>query len=385
MSEKILVAVADPSSRSSVMSALKNSGYGIYDIGEIVSAADAFSKVNPSLIVADTEFTDWFLSQFRQAASRDLPVICYLKEHNARLAYDYLKKGAYDCITDPLRPIEIVDIVNKSLSKDVLSFDKAAKQNIFDYIAALPLIKKIYMAAGTAAFIGIFWLSVYVAARPSVKSQMEVSHRNVTGVVVGAKSVYVSDWFTQSVYRYARERGELLDVYYFSDFGPLGLATDGASVYSVGTDSLIRRHVVNDAAKRLETAEEYPAPGLVSGGGIFAEKDFIWAGDTQMKKLFLYEIIRAAPPSSGALRKIGEYSTGAISPVAICKKGDKIFLADGVTGSVFSGRIIDDRFIPQKENAAPAGFRVVACAIEDSGFLAVFAGDTTFLKRTKFK
>lgn len=385
MSDKILVAVADPSDRDAITAALKNSSYGVFDIGEIVSAADAFSKVNPSVIVADTEFTDWFLAQFSVSAPRELPIICYLKDHNARLAYDYLKKGAFDCITAPLRPIEIVDIINKSLSKDMLSFDKAARQNIFDYLAALPTVKKIYLGAGTAAFLGVFWLAVYLTVRPGVKSEMEIPNRNITGLVTGARTVFVSDWFTQSVYRYARARGELLDVYYFSDFGPLGLATDGVSVYSVGTDSKIRRHVVNEAAKRLETAEEYAAPGLMSGGGIFVEKDFIWAGDPQMKKLFLYEIVRAAPPASGGLRKIGEYSTGGISPVSVWKKGDRIFLADGATGSVFSGRILDDKFIPQKENTPPPGAKIAAFAAEGSKFLAVFSGDKTFLRRASFK
>jgi CheY-like chemotaxis protein len=399
--EKILVAVNNDADRRSIISALKSSGiFSVYEIGEIVSASEAFARVNPSAIIADTNFTDWFLAQLsprnqedassaspRPSRGGDIPIICYIKYNNARLAYDYLKKGAYDCIADPIRPIEIVDIINKSLSKDMLAFDKTSKQNILDYFAALPRVKKIIFTAAVAGFLAFSWWMVYVFSSPSSSRSIEIPQRHVTGVIAGEKTFYVSDWYTQSIYRYDRRRGDLLDVYYFSDYGPLGLATDGVSIYSVGTDLKVRRYIVNDAAHKLEKTDEYDISSLGSPGGIFIEGGFLWAGDVQAKKIILYEIVKSVS-GQGALKELSEYSTGEISPVALWKKGDVIYVADGKSGSVFTGRLVDTRFIPQKETPPDLkDSRITAFyLIKGNTFLTVFSvGEKTILRRSNFK
>jgi len=393
--EKILVAITNTEDRRAMMSALKSSGYGVYEIGEMVSAAEALARIEPDVIISDTNFTDWFLSQLSgakdsgtESVRREIPILCYIKYNNARLAYEYLKKGAFDCITDPLRPLEIVDIINKSLSKDVLSFDKSSRQNIFDYFAALPLIKKIYLLSSFVGFIALSWWLVYTLSSPSSSRKIEIPQRNITGIIAGEKTFYVSDWYTQSIYRYNRSRGDLMDVYYFSDYGPLGLATDGVGVYSVGTDLKVRRYIVNESSRKLDKTDEYDIPDIDSPGGIFIEGDFLWACDTQGKKIILYEMIKSLS-GSGALKKISEYMTGEIIPVALWKKGDVIYVADGKTGSVYTGRLVDMRFIPQKEtppslkDSKVTGFYALK---KSNSFLVVLSlGEKTIISKMSFK
>ncbi len=378
----VLIAVSDRDVRERLNLILKNTRCSVHYVGEELQAAESFSKYKPDIIIADIDFTEWFLNQLKQSLIREIPVICYIKDYNARLAYDLMKKGAYDCIVDPLKSLEIVDIINKALSTDILSFEKILKQNFFDYFAALPRIKKTYFSAAAS---GVFFLFLYLIFTRGVqpKGIAEVPHKNVTGLIAGGHTIFLSDWYTQSVYRYKRDTGELMDVYYFSDFGPLGIATDGKAIWSIGTDMKIRKHMLNEAAKNLSTVGVFPV-NLASPGGICIEKRNIWLTDTQLNKIISYEIVSPAiePSKSDSLKFVAEYVTGNISPEGILKIDENIFLMDGYTGSLLSGVVFENRYVPKKEFSVKLpNERVLSIAASGKKMFLVIAGDKTTIKQ----
>lgn len=380
---KILIAVSDKSARSHLGDMLKRSNCSLHFVDEFVGAADAFSSVTPDVIIADIEFTEWFLKQLTQTSQRELPVVCYIKDYNARLAYDLMKRGVYDCITDPLRPIEVVDIINKALSKDIIHFDKTTRQSALDYFTALPVKKKISLAIASAAVAALFLLLIFRKSPPP-KNFDDIPHRNITGIIAGRNTIFLSDWFTQSIYRYKRSSGELLGVYYFSDIGPLGIATDGNAIWLVGTDRQVRKCFLDEKLQKLEPVSVSQV-SAASPGGICIDGNNLLLTDMQMNKIQVFEIPYQTPgqtASSGGLKLIAEYGTGSISPTGVWRTKETVFLIDSVSGALVSGVIADNKFVPRKEYAVKLpGEKVLALNGDDGKLFLVISGDKTYIRQ----
>lgn len=389
MSGKILVAISETKPREQFKAILKHTPYDVHYIDIKENAAEVFSSLTPDIVIADIEFTERLLAQLGQTNRREVPIICYIKEYNARLAYDLLKKGAYDCIADPLRQTEILGIISKSLERDILTIEKVERQTLFDYISALPSKNKISLGALAIGVVVLVLFLVYkVVAPPSPKRFIEVPHYHITGVIGGERTVFLSDWFTQAIYRYSRVSGELIGVYYFSDFAPLGIATDGEVIWSIGADQKVRLHQFNETAKELETINVIPID-IASPGGICIEDKTLWVTDSQLNKIYQYEITRSYRQKD-VLKFKSEYTTGGISPSGIWKVLGHIFIIDSPTGALISGIISEGRFIPKKESPVrKANEKVVA--IGGSSHKDIFIalrgveGDKTVLRNIHLK
>ena len=273
-----------------------------------------FVNDNPDAVMIDALYGTAMVEETKKGLPNK-PIICVLPSYDARLAIDMLKAGAFDCVYPPLRISGVMPVLEHATGKT--GQPRAAKPVSWK-------THKKYFYAG-AALLGIILIAALLS-RPGKPNKFELPYNDPTGVVCDAGELWISNWYTQSIYRYkSSEDGvELKKTFYFSDFGPIAVAKYDNFIWSVGNDHTLRQHMIND---NLDVVRSYKFEGYTPSGIAFINNN-LWICDAVSKKLFQFVI------SNGPVQ-VNSYQTGLQSPVGLCWDGASIWTVDAAANKLY--------------------------------------------------
>lgn len=281
----------------------------------------SFANDNPGVIMLDAVYGTAVVEETRKGLPGK-PIICVLPSYDARLAMELLKAGAFDCVYPPFRRSGIIPVIEHVVGKPG-SVDRVA---FTIEGVSWKTHKKFVFGAG--ALLGLLLLAA-VVFRPAKPSRFELPYNDPTAVICGAGEMWISNWYTQSIYRYkTTDDGlELKKTFYFSDFGPVALAENDNYLWSMGNDRTLRQHMLN---ANLDTVRSYKLPGYSPTGMAFINNN-LWICDSYAKKFFQFII-------SNGLVQVNSYETGLQSPVGLSWDGASIWTVDAATNKLYQFR-----------------------------------------------
>lgn len=276
---------------------------------------------NPDAMIIDAAFGSGMIEESKKALPNK-PIICALPSYDARLAVEMLKAGAFDCVAPPFRRGSVAPVIDHAVKKYGLGRPGPVAGGKFSWA-----LHRNYILSGAAAFL-LLALGV-MALLPGKPNRLELPYNDPTSIVCDAGSLWISNWYTQSIYRYAysEDRLELKKTYYFSDYGPLALAKYDNYVWSVGNDHVLRQHMMNE---NLDAVRMYKLAGFSPSGIVFVGNN-LWICDSATKRLYQFLL-------SNGLVQVNYYETGLQSPVGLCWDGESIWTADASTHKLYRFR-----------------------------------------------
>ena len=280
-----------------------------------------FVNDNPDTIMIDAVYGTGTVEETKKGLPNK-PIICVLPSYDARLAVEEMKAGAFDCIYPPVRRSGVIPVVEHAVGKSGPGNMAAEEAKGFSWKA-----HKKFVFAG-AAVVGLL-LFAAVLFKPAKPSRFDLPYNDPTAIICDAGEMWISNWYTQSIYRYkTTEDGlELKKSFYFSDFGPIALAKYDNYIWSVGNDLTLRQHMLND---NLDVVRSYKLAGHSPSGMAFINNN-LWICDSASKKFFQFII-------SNGLVQVNSYETGLQSPVGLCWDGSSIWTVDAATNKLVQFR-----------------------------------------------
>ena len=218
--KNILVVMREPSVAENMRAILSQAGNRVTTLSDEASTRRAIEQNMPDALVLGADFGENFVAELHTMAPR-LAIICWLGEYNARMAVELMKKGAFDCLNPPMRVQEVIAVVSHSLD-----ITRMSMLRLLPVYWAFGKTRKILMSVIAVA---VLFLGARLFIDYRTPLSMRLPYQDPTSVVCEGNNVWVSNWYTQSIYKYRVQGGAfvLLNTYYFSDFGPLALAWDG--------------------------------------------------------------------------------------------------------------------------------------------------------------
>ena len=349
----ILIVMREAAVADDMRAILSQAGNRVTIINDEASARKYIEQNPPQALVLGADFGENFVAEIHKLAPR-LPIICWLGEYNARMAVELMKKGAFDCLTPPMRVQEVIAVVSHSLDITRLSM-----------LRLLP----VYWAYGKTRKILVSIIAICVlffGARMVMNYRaplaMRLPYQDPTSIVYDGQNVWVSNWYTQSIYKYRMQGSSyvLLNTYYFSDFGPLALAWDGTYLWSVGNDLVVRQHIMND---KLEAHKSYRLANENEPVGLAVTNQYVYICDASQKRVFRHL-------NDDTFSLSTSYSFDLPNPVGLVWNDDGIWIADAETsridrlenkGSYLS--VVSSAKLPPDETNSLAAFYVYKSAL----------------------
>jgi hypothetical protein len=279
-----------------------------------------FVNDNPDTVMIDAVYGAAMIEETKKGLPNK-PIICVLPSYDARLALEMMKAGAFDCIYPPFRKSGVIPVVEHAVGKSGPPKAGAGPKPI-----TWKTHKKFFYAGGVVL---ACLLLAAVLFKPAKPMKFDLPYNDPTAIVCDAGEMWISNWYTQSIYRYkATEDGlELKKSFYFSDFGPTALAKYDNYIWSLGNDLTLRQHMLND---NLDVVRTYKLTGHTPTGMVFINNN-LWICDSAAKKFFQFII-------SNGLVLVNTYETGLQSPVGICWDGSSIWTVDAATNKLYRFR-----------------------------------------------
>jgi CheY-like chemotaxis protein len=297
---------------------LSQAGNRITIVNDEASALRVIEQNVPNALVIGADFGDDFIYNLHRSNQR-LPIICWLSEYNSRIAVELMKKGAFDCLTPPMRVQEVIAVVSHALDTGRVSMLR-----LLPIYWAFGKTRKYLLVAIACLllFIGVRAVNQY--RRPL---EMRLPYQDPTSVVCDGQNIWVGNWYTQSIYKYRIAGGEfvLLNTYYFSDFGPLALAWDGTYLWSVGNDLVVRQHLLND---KLEAYRSFHLSGENEPVGLAVTNQYVYICDASQKRIFRHL-------NDDTFNLSTSYSFQLPNPVGLVWSDAGVYIADAETNRIF--------------------------------------------------
>ncbi len=231
-------------------------------VAENITSLNAYLRQPIDMVIVDSSLKDDVFSKIKSTFPKK-PILCFLEEHNARLAVEFMRAGASDCICSSFSNSEVKKVVDHAM----LSYYGAPEEDAFTRLKKLP---KHWVALAAAAILAVLvWGGVSVFGRPaSVRIGLPYAH--ATSMAVSGKNVWVASWYTQTVYQYIifKDKINLVNSSYFADFGPMALASRDNFIWTAGNDFILRQHAQN---KNLDVLKKIPLPKYTLPGMSFAD------------------------------------------------------------------------------------------------------------------
>ncbi|MBN1621427.1 MAG: response regulator [Endomicrobiales bacterium] len=307
-----------------VTTVLNVEGHEVVDAENESSAKSMISRENPDIAIVDSFNGDALLKDIRNAFP-DLPIICWMQERNAHMAVELMHSGAIDCLCPPLRAAEVIGVLNHALGHS--GGIKKGTRLLLPYYSIMKYKKIVY---GVLGFLFLLFILRLYSISSRVKSY-NLPHKNPTGIAWDGKNIWISDWYTQSIYKYSVGGSlKLSGNYYFSGFGPMALALSEKYLWSAGNDLELRQHIRND---RLEIVKTYHIKEH-SPSGIVVVGDYLWLSDSTKNKIYQYLL-------SDKLSYINEFDCPLSYAVGLSWDGVYLWLADAKTNKLYKYRITD--------------------------------------------
>jgi CheY-like chemotaxis protein/sugar lactone lactonase YvrE len=322
-----------------------------------VKALEILKTERPELIFLDLHMPDMpgikVLEEIKKIRD-DIPVIMCSGMNDVDVAIKSIKLGAYDYVSKPFDNIEIIEMAKKALAeKDIALIQEkepeddeisevTAGQDVNDEPEEInedcdsvpdgqvddeknnKHIRINYVfAVGSVLFLLILF-STLIKVNGHRKNRVKkytVTYSNPTSISYDGKSLWISDWYGQTIYKHKIDNNLSIDTYRkFSELYPAAIAwaKDGLWVVDSWTDEI---YCLNkDAALSVKNMYKYPGGDPT---GMFFDGTFLWVCDSEKDEIyrFITEIDN--------FKQISRHQSPGPNPVGIFWDKKNIWTVDG--------------------------------------------------------
>jgi hypothetical protein len=315
---KILLVIGLSKVRTDMSNMLRLQGHEVMTAEGEQSGRALASRDKPDLAIIDATEGNILLTIFKKEFPK-LPCLCWIPERNPQVAVQLIKEGAIDCLCPPLRAADVLGVVDHF-------FGLSSGQNK-GTILSIPVFnlwkyrKPLRVAAGVLAV--AFLLLLFWPRDHTIRA--DLSYRNPTSITGDGTSLWISDWYTQSIYQYTYKDGiKLKKNYYFATYGPVAIATDGKFMWTCGNDLVLRKHVVSE---NMDLVGSYSLRDQTASGIVVLE-DNLFIGDSVKKMIYHYSV-------TGYLSQITAYDCPVNDPVGLSFDGKYFWTADSKSDRIY--------------------------------------------------
>ncbi|MEM6816810.1 MAG: sigma-54 dependent transcriptional regulator [Bacteroidota bacterium] len=132
MSNRVLIVDDDPSFNKMLTAFLIRNGFNIISAFSSRSALDALNKGQFDLVLTDFKLPDMdglsLITKIKTQKSK-LPIILMTSYQDIRTAVKSIQLGAYEFVTKPLNPDELLLLIKKAISSELPSTQKKERKN----------------------------------------------------------------------------------------------------------------------------------------------------------------------------------------------------------------------------------------------------------------
>lgn len=345
---KILLSISDSEQLSGVKKALTQAGYLATAASQSSSLRAQVSVQNPDLVIADGDVVENEGEELKKLFP-DKPLIGWTSQRNAKAAVELINAGAFDCLSAPLQTKELLGVVEYSIKRTkVIEHEESILRKH---------IRKTTAGISAAALV---LAAIFLAVNRNTTSEprtFTLNFQNPTGIFCLKNRIWISDWYTQSIYRFKAGASNITleKTYYFQGNNPYSSALINGFLWVTDTGGNIRRY-------ELERDEpvfhgSFKSQGLAPTG-LCLQDNYVWSVDAEANAIFQHPM---GDPSSVIMK----YSYPGLMPVGFYWDGEYFWSADGKTGKIYK------HYGPEREFYIIAMFTIVP---EGGGTLSGLSG-----------
>lgn len=271
----------DEADRQALSLLAGEAGYLVSAAGRIHDAVEILRERRPKAVLvvdSDGERAETFVRELLRVSPL-LPVVVALKRRDASRAVSLMRVGAAEVIAPPWTRENVRACLSKTLRFQGTAFSvvRAGKRRsaYFYFFAVLAFFA---CALGTLSVQHARQTRLAEAAKPP--PVWDLPYRHPAALAFDGGSVWVADWYTQSLYRHAMDATlGLQNVIHFPDETPVALAFTPEAVWTVTAAGVV--------AKRMRDAAFTPVQtwSLPNTAGIAFDGLYLWTYDARFKRL----------------------------------------------------------------------------------------------------
>lgn len=345
---KIVVAISNKENLEELRKALSQARHQVVQAKDTAPLRAQVSVQNPDLIIADEFLVEENGDELKKLFP-DKPLICWMGRRDAKAAVELINAGAFDCISPPVIQKEIAGVVEYALKRTkVVEHEEPFLLKYSKYFT--------YAAAGLLLLLAAS-LAIRSCGEMRREKTFELTFQNPTSVFFSGGRIFVSDWYTQSVYEYGAGMSlKLRKTYYFQGNNPYSAAFIGKLLWISDTGGNVRRYELEGGDPFFHSA--FKTPGL-SFTGLTVQDNYLWSADAEGNMIYQH-------PMSDPEKVIARYNYPGIMPIGLHWDGRHFWSADGRTGKIYR------HYGPEKDFGIIATYTLVP---QGGGSLAGLSGD----------
>ncbi|MFH1369011.1 MAG: hypothetical protein ABII64_07790 [Elusimicrobiota bacterium] len=345
---KIIISVSDQQNAQEIKKALAQAGFQVVETRNNLPLRAQISVQNPDMIIADEDIVENEGPDLKKLFP-DKPIVAWMSRHSAKVAVELITEGAFDCTSPPLDPKTLIGIVEYALKKaKVVEHETEFMRK---YLSGLVIA----LIAVVAFAVSVFFIRDLADYRKP--KTFSLTFQNPTGVFCSGNTLWVSDWYTQSIYKYRTGKNlKLLKTYYFQGHNPNSVAFIDGLLWIIDSGGSIRRYEVKD--DELIFHSSFKTPGA-SPTGFWQENKYFWSLDAEEGAIF--EHLLKEPEDI-----VARYTYPGLMPIGIYYDGEYFWTAEGRTGKIYR------HFGPDRDFQINATYTIIP---EGGGTLAGLSGD----------
>jgi CheY-like chemotaxis protein len=257
------------------------SGHQVHGAGRLAEAVEVLRELRPRLVlIVDSPQQDAeILLRELLRVSPLLPAVVVLKERDATRAVRLMRAGAAEVVAPPWTREALESCLSKAsrLPGTVYSVARSPRRpSAPAYFFAVLLF--FCAAFGTVAVRRQARLAREAQER---KDYWDLPYKHPAGLAFDSGSLWVADWFSQSLYAHDPSSLAVRRVVHFTEEPPVGVAFgEGAVWTAAGSGRIVRR--MKDA--RFSAVQSYPA-AAPSTFGMALDGLYLWTCDARKKQI----------------------------------------------------------------------------------------------------
>lgn len=313
----VVVVISSDSDREHVVKTLTKSGFTVISRAYVPDIIDFLNKEIPDVAVIDADYFEKFDTNIREKIVKT-NLLGWTGKYDPPRSVNLINLGALDVLYGSAPAAEVAGVVGHHCGDTIIQMKMTLvpASNIWGRFK--------YYLIGLGAVL-VLALSGYLALRKSREPKQTIYNvmtENPTGITVAKGKIWISDWFTQSIYAFDVDRSGtdllLSRSFYLSDYAPSFLNIIDNYVWVGSSDGTIRKYDFSGDA--LTLVEKIPAPGY-SPSGLCKAGDFMYSTDAQTGKIYQHIIMPGLP-------LLNTYNYPGLSPIGIQYNGKYFYTAD---------------------------------------------------------
>lgn len=328
----IALFARDAETREELRLAVEERGHSTLRAGELKDLVELVGRERPAAVLAAVEGKEdpeGILAELRRAAPL-IPVVVALKPRSAVRAVELLRLGAFEVVGAPWTPENLAAALSKALRAQGTEFQ----------VLPPPVVTRSPVLRFAAVLAVLLFAAGYLAYRtpppPPAPEPTEwaLPYNHPAGLAFRDKQLWVSDWFSQTVYRHDARTLEVAGTRHFPNEIPGAMAFAADSLWVASAPRSIVKHMLDDKLDVLGRFDD-AAPQTV---GMAYDGLYLWTCDAKdnrlHKRVFDSQLSIAA-----------SYRYPGARPVALAYDGHSLWSLDGGNRELLEHDIADPQRI----------------------------------------